>query len=333
MWSFSARSLAGSAGGGRSNNLKSKPPFTTTVTRLLLLKTIGCVESSWGQTLVNADQEVTRIRMPSGSGPDSGFLGLPGAVTSWKDTGHVSACILLFHRSMARIPRRNQLQPGDFVHTTWRGHNREWIFKNDEDKRLYLSWLASACADAEFALAAYSVMDSHKHDVGQTPDVSTYSAVLQRVHGTYAQHYNRKNNREGAVGTGRPASTVIQDERHLMNAMFYVDANAVRARIVKNARDYKWCSHNYYAYGEKGEFPGELTEPEWYIRLGRTPAIRQRAYRRLFDAFMRREGMIPRPGVALGMYWGDPSWIEQRRYVSRMKTNASVEVVDTADTS
>jgi len=135
------------------------------------------------------------------------------------------------------------------------------------------------------------------------------------------------------VGTGRPASTVIQDERHLMNAMFYVDANAVRARIVKNARDYKWCSHNYYAYGEKGEFPGELTEPEWYIRLGRTPAIRQRAYRRLFDAFMRREGMIPRPGVALGMYWGDPSWIEQRRYVSRMKTNASVEVVDTADTS
>lgn len=201
-----------------------------------------------------------------------------------------------------RIPRNRQLAKGDIIHTTWRGHNKEWIFKSPTDKIAYLKMIDEAAEKHDFKLYAYDVMDTHDHNLGQAEAVESYSSFFQEVHGRYAQRYNRLNNRSGAVGSGRPKSIVIADERHFLNAMFYNDANPVRAGLVRHPRHYPWSSHNFYANGTRGPGTRALHPPDWYLNLGKTPHARQRAYRRQCDAYLRQMGLLPAPGRSLAFY-------------------------------
>jgi putative transposase len=305
----------------------------------------------WGQTPTRCQMGTVRWGLSDGDRPldppgrckQSGYRPAPDRIPSSCGSLTVEPAVnrkvyyglrLAYPSLMARVPRNCQILNNDLVHTTWRGHNREWIFRSEQDKEKYLQLLADKCTDSPFELHAYCLMNNHNHDLGRTPNVKTYSSLMQDVHSAYAQYYNRKSNREGAVGTGRPKSTVVQDEHHAMNAMFYLDANPVRARIVKHPRHYKWCSHSYYATGGGSAFVSTLSEPEWYQCLGRTPTDRQRTYRRLFDAYLRREGMLPKPGLAPGMYWGNPIWIAERRLVlSKLAHTPAVEQSEPTDTS
>lgn len=190
-----------------------------------------------------------------------------------------------------RRPRTQQISGGDLVHSTWRGHNHEWIFAGDRNKETYLELMATHVRP-EYPVHVVCVMNSHDHSLGQPDTVASYSRFCQLVHGQYAQRYNSQTCRDGAVGSGRPRTVVVRDERHQQNAAFYIDANPVRAGIVKHPRDYRWSSYNYYAYGKQESWSVALTSPQWYLRLGRTPGARQRAYRRLCDSYLRSQGLL-----------------------------------------
>jgi putative transposase len=207
-----------------------------------------------------------------------------------------------------RVPRCRQLQPNDVTHSIWRGHNGEWIFRGCDNKQVYLKILAEEVKESDVSVNSFCIMNNHEHTVSFNETVTGYSRFFQKVHGRYARRYNDNNDRCGAVGVDRPKSLVVRDERHLMNATFYADANPVRAGIVKHPRKYKWSSYCYYAHGDT-TYRSLITEPKWYKELGRTAEVRQAAYRRLFDAYLRREGLAPKPGMANGYYIGDVDWI------------------------
>ena len=233
-----------------------------------------------------------------------------------------------------RIPRNRQLAANDTTHTIWRGHNGDPIFK-DDNKRFYLELLAKEVEDSDVDIHSYCIMNNHNHVVNTIDTVNGYSRLFKDVHGPFAQRYNKRENRRGAVGMGRPKSLVIQNEEYLINVMFYVDANPVRARMVKHPSDYRWGSYNYYAFGRRDPSQPALKPPDWYQRLGNTPADRQRAYRRLFDAYMRREGLIPKHGMSSGYYVGDLTWVEVRRQRHRRHspTDAVLHRPESSDTS
>lgn len=220
-----------------------------------------------------------------------------------------------------RVPRSCQLQSGDTIHGMWRGHNFEWIFRADTLKNRFLELLARSLDESDFKIHSYCLMNNHNHFVGQIGTVQGFSSLLRNTHSRYAQEYNRQNKRRGAVGMDRPKTLAIQSDSHLMNAVYYCDANPVRAGIVKHPRDYPWSSYSYYAYGKMTK-PFGITAFDWYLRLGSTPLARQRAYRRLCDAYLRHEGLIPKPGLTLGYYIGDDEWIQRRRlrHVAAQKT-------------
>jgi putative transposase len=111
----------------------------------------------------------------------------------------------------------------------------------------------------------------------------------------------------------RPKTLVIQDNQHLMNVAFYCDANPVRAGIVKHPGDYMWSSYRFYAHGKPMPWLDSITPFDWYLELGSTPKERQRAYRRMCDAYLRREGLLPKPGFSSGYYIGAPAWTESRQ--------------------
>jgi len=214
---------------------------------------------------------------------------------------------------MARLARFRQLAPRDVNHTVWKGHNGEWIFKSDRHKEAYLKDMDELAADAGFNLFSFCIMNNHDHEIDQPDSVNDYSTLYHNLHSRHAQRYNKDMKRTGAVGNGRPFTTVVQDDEHFMTAMLYLDANPVRAGIVKHAKHYRWGSYNHYAYGKTGPGTKAIVHPDWYIRLGRTHKLRQKAYRCLFDAYLRREGMLPKPGMSGIHYYGDDEWVESRR--------------------
>jgi putative transposase len=160
-------------------------------------------------------------------------------------------------------------------------------------------------------------MNNHNHVVGEVVGVEDLSCMMRSTHSKYARWYNDRNDRRGAVGMDRPKSIVVQNNRHYINAVLYLDSNPVRAGIVKHPKDYPWSSHNYYAYGQRRQWDKMLESPSWYKELGATPRLRQRAYRKLCDAYLRREGLLPQPGLTLGRYVGEHEWVQRRQQRQR----------------
>ena len=62
---------------------------------------------------------------------------------------------------MARLPR--QAIAAYPHHVIQRGHNRQPVFVDDDDRRQYLAWLLDASVEHGLAVHAYVLMDNHVH--------------------------------------------------------------------------------------------------------------------------------------------------------------------------
>ena len=65
--------------------------------------------------------------------------------------------------------------------------------------------------------------------------------LFNNTHMRYAQYLNRQRNQKGHFWQGRFYSCIL-DETHLYRAIRYVENNPVKAKIVKEAWEYKWSS-------------------------------------------------------------------------------------------
>jgi putative transposase len=192
----------------------------------------------------------------------------------------------------------------------WKAHNKEWNLEKDSEKETYLSHMNSELKKDEQtnALNAYTVMSNHSHELYFLEDIIEFSNMMRNHHSRYGMYYNRKHKRCGKVAYERPKTCLIEDDDYSMRATFYIHANPVKAGITKNAANYKWSTHKFYAFGKKDEMMKYVVLPEWYMRLGRTMKDRQRAYRKLFDEYLRELGLIKQSFLEKHFY-GDPFWV------------------------
>jgi putative transposase len=70
------------------------------------------------------------------------------------------------------------------------------------------------------------------------------SNFLHRLTLTHVRrwHAHRQSSGEGPVYQGRFKSFPIQEDGHLLTVARYVERNALRARLVKAAENWRWCS-------------------------------------------------------------------------------------------
>ncbi len=218
-----------------------------------------------------------------------------------------------------RIPRRFILAPASVFHLLWRGHNRESVLRSPREKKSYLDFLRRALAsraDPHVRLFSFCLMSNHPHFTGEidprAPSIAPLSRLFQLANGLFGRWYNRAHRRSGKVAEDRFKTLQIQDERHLQAVMFYSDANPVRAGLVKHPKDYRWSSYRHYAFGERGVGSDLLTEPVWYTELGANPLLRQKAYRRLVDAYLRSAGLIRDGRMTAGWFIGIRGYVAAR---------------------
>lgn len=178
---------------------------------------------------------------------------------------------------MARLPR--YFIPDVPLHVIQRGNNRQRIYVDDADRRMFLEFLRSASVLHGLAIHAYVLMPNHFHLLVTPAAAHTVARTLQSLGRRYVAHFNERHERTGTLWEGRYRATPIDSERYLFVCHCYIELNPVRASLVESAAAFRWSSHRHNAHGTVDRF---VTPHPLYVGLGRTIEERLAAYRALF---------------------------------------------------
>jgi putative transposase len=165
--------------------------------------------------------------------------------------------------------------PDQPLHVIQRGNNREPVFFDPEDYRLYLGWLGEAASRHGVAIHGYVLMTNHVHLLATPGDALSVSRMMQSLGRLYVRRVNREYRRSGTLWEGRYRAAPVEAEAHLLACLRYIELNPVRARMVRKPGRYPWSS--YRAHAEAAADP-LLTDHALYRALGATPAARAKAY-------------------------------------------------------
>ncbi len=115
-------------------------------------------------------------------------------------------------------------------------------------------------------------------------------------------------------------SPVIQDDDHLLCVLRYIEANPLRANLVKRADEYRWSS--FAAHG-KGKLDELLDPTTPYEALAVRPAVRNRRW----SAYVHQEPeeaelAAIRRSNERGLPFGEPSWV--KRLANRLNLDLTI---------
>ena len=85
--------------------------------------------------------------------------------------------------------------------------------------------------------AALEVLEKYKR---RFCDLSLY---VKEVKERFSRWYNQKHQRVGTLWSGRFKSVLVEDGEALRAMAAYIDLNPVRAGIVDDPKDYRWCGY------------------------------------------------------------------------------------------
>ncbi|HSL06064.1 MAG TPA: transposase [Nitrospiraceae bacterium] len=132
--------------------------------------------------------------------------------------------------------------PGAFYHVTSRGNARQRVFRDDEDREMFLATLAWVVARFRWRCHAYCLMDSHIHLLIETPQPNL-SRGMRQLNGVYTQRFNRRHRTVGHLFQGRFKAILVEKEGYLLELARYIVLNPVRAKMVKTPEHYPWSSY------------------------------------------------------------------------------------------
>ena len=189
---------------------------------------------------------------------------------------------------------------GAAYHVLNRGNNRSVIFQKPEDYSAFLRLMIEAHARTPIRLLAYILMPSHFHFIirpATSDEIPAYMRWLMNAHVRhYHQHYGTSG--YGHIYQGRYKAFPIETESYLLNALRYVEANALRAGLVERAEYWPWSSAH----------PGHANGPE----LSAWPMPRPADWLELLNQQLSEDklGAIRR-SVDRGAPYGSKDWTQR----------------------
>jgi len=117
---------------------------------------------------------------------------------------------------MARKPRLEF--PGAIYHINHRGNHQEYIYLDDEDRKMFLKLLQTTIQRMNWICHAYCLMGNHYHLLIEIPE-GILSRGMSRLNGVYTQKFNRKYNMSGHLYQGRFKSKPIEDNMQFLMAV------------------------------------------------------------------------------------------------------------------
>lgn len=193
--------------------------------------------------------------------------------------------------------------PGAVYHVTARGNARQPIFRDAQDRRLFLSTLDHVIARYGWLCHAYCLMTNHYHLLIEITR-PTLARGMRQLNGVYTQAFNRRHRRVGHLFQGRYHAVLVEKEAHLLELCRYVVLNPVRVKACRTAGAWRWSSYRATA----GLAPApQFLRVEWVLgQFGQ----RQRQAQARYQAFVR-EGLGRQPWQELRgqIYLGSEDFI------------------------
>ena len=143
------------------------------------------------------------------------------------------------------MPRATRyLQKGFIYHLTHRCHDAQFFLRFAKERDVYRKWLRIGVQRYGVPVLGYSVTRNHTHIVAEVEDRYAVADMMKLAAGVVAQKSHRRKGHEGSVWEHPYHCTRIQDGKHLLNCLRYVDLNMVRARKVKHPCEWRWCGYD-----------------------------------------------------------------------------------------
>ncbi|MDB5174578.1 MAG: rayT [Phycisphaerales bacterium] len=143
------------------------------------------------------------------------------------------------------MPRVGRIAPGGVIyHVLNRGNGRMQLFYKDGDYAAFLKLLARVKESVPVRVLGYCLMPNHWHLVlwpRMDGDLSSFMLRLTTAH-VRRHHAHYRHSAGGHLYQGRFKNFPVQEDRHLLTLCRYVEANPLRAKLVRRAQAWRWSS-------------------------------------------------------------------------------------------
>lgn len=212
------------------------------------------------------------------------------------------------------MPRPKRIALGGYVyHVLNRANGRLRIFRKDDDFLGFEKILADAASRFPMRLCGYCILSNHWHLLLWPRGDDDLPAFMRWVTLTHTQRYHSSHATIGIghLYQGRYKSFPVQSDRHYLSVLRYIEANPLRAGLVRRADAWPWSSFAVRRGRESevalSEGPVEL--PSHWTRL---------VHGTLRPPEVEAIGNSIRRGCPLG----DPAWTETA--VRRLKLESTL---------
>jgi len=115
-------------------------------------------------------------------------------------------------------------------------------FARDRDR--YREWLRQGVIRHRVPIYGYCITSNHVHLIAHADNVEAVGNLMHLAAGSTAKQFNLRKERTGAMWQHPYQCTIIEDGRHLLNCLCYVDLNMVRAGVVSHPSEWRWSGHD-----------------------------------------------------------------------------------------
>lgn len=180
---------------------------------------------------------------------------------------------------MARLPR---LSVGGLPHLlVQRSHHGQPVFVDDSDRTLFRNLLGEGAKAEQVALHAYALMESEVRLLATPATPDALGRLMQTLGRRYGGAFNRRHARTGGLWEGRFRVTILEPERHLLEAMRFIEDEGNWDSSADEVETGPESSRGHHVGRRQDSL---VTDHARYWGLGNTPFDREAAYRRLLDA-------------------------------------------------
>ncbi|MEI6352162.1 MAG: transposase [Verrucomicrobiota bacterium] len=214
---------------------------------------------------------------------------------------------------------------GAVYHVTARGNERRLIFRDFEDRKLFLAALEQCVDQHGLRVHGYCLMGNHYHLLVETPR-GNLSRAIGWLQTTYTIRFNRRHRRSGHLFQGRFKAHLVEADSYAMELIRYVHLNPVRpknksasvpAERREALREYRWSSHQ--SYTGQTSAPGWLCL-DWLSYFGRTRRAAQREYEQFIESAFESVVECPWESLRMGLVLGGDALLERASGLLQAKT-------------
>ncbi len=151
---------------------------------------------------------------------------------------------------MPRTARKKSCK--QIYHVMLRGINKQQIFYDKEDFRIFTRLLERYKEPCGYQLYAYCLMGNHIHLLIREGNETTLGDIFRHIGSAFVYWYNIKYERAGHLFQDRYKSEPVENEAYLLTVFRYILMNPVKAGLCSAPEQYPYSSAAEYLKGTKG---------------------------------------------------------------------------------